>query len=118
MTNFKKPPVYSRPTYAIDYIPSETQDGVFLGSAAFDASIRLNVVLGAELWAAKRHLKIVDSLMAKNIMPTSAKVEAYVPTAEEEKAWAAERDQLIKDKMGPLIEMAKISPSFPAPTHT
>jgi hypothetical protein len=118
MAQFKQPPVYSRPTYAIDFIPCNTiQEGVYLGSPAFDASVRLNVTLGAEMWAARRRLKIVDSLVAKNVMPTASRVEGYTPTPEENKAWAAERDQFIKDHFGALIETAQNSPNF-TPLHT
>lgn len=112
MVEMVKPPTYSRPTYAVDYIPGHTREAVFLGSPAFDAAVRLNVVLGSEAWAAKRRIKIVESLVAKNIMPTAAKIEAYVPTAEETAAWSAERDQFIKDSYDPLLEVAKVSPSF------
>ncbi len=110
MVEMVKPPSYSRPTYAVDYIPGHTREGVFLGSPAFDAAVRLNVVLGSEAWAAKRRLKIVESFVARNVMPTAAKIEAYVPTADEEKAWMAERDQFIKETYGPLIEVAQASP--------
>jgi hypothetical protein len=110
MVEMKKPVDYPRPSYTVDYIPGNTRSGVFLGSPAFDASIKLNVVLGAEAWAAKRRLKIVDSLVARNIMPTVERVEAYVPSAEEEKAWNAERDQMVKTAFGPLIDMAQVSP--------
>lgn len=109
MVDMKKPPAYSRPTYAIDFIPSNTHDSVFLGSPAFDHAVRVNIVLGSEAWVAKRRLKIVESLVARNIMPTAARIEAYVPTAEETKAWSAERDQFIRDNFGPAITAAQIS---------
>lgn len=110
MVDMKKPPAYSRPTYAIDFIPANTHDSVFLGSPAFDHAIRLNIVLGSEAWVAKRRLKIVESLVAKNIMPTAARIEAYVPTDAENKAWSTERNQFIKDNFGPLIAASEISP--------
>jgi hypothetical protein len=115
MVELVKPPSYSRPTYAVDYIPGDTRQGVFLGSPAFDASVRLSVVMGSEAWAAKRRLKIVESIVAKNIVPTAARIEAYIPTADEEKAWSAERDQFIKDHFTGLIAAAQISPPIQKP---
>jgi hypothetical protein len=112
MVEMKKPVEYSRPTYTVDYIPGNTRSGVFMGSPAFDASIKLNVVLGAEAWAAKRRLRIVESLVASNVMPTADRIEAYVPTPEEDKAWNAERDQMVKASFGPLVAMAQVSPAL------
>jgi hypothetical protein len=117
MVELVKPAPYSRPTYAVDFIPGHTREGVFLGSPAFDATVHLSVVLGSEAWAAKRRLKIVESLVAKNVMPTAARIEAYMPTADEEKAWTAERDQFIKDRYTNLIEVAAVSPPIDA-KHT
>jgi hypothetical protein len=112
MVEMVKPPVYARPSYTVDFIPGHTRSGVFLGSPAFDASIKLNVVLGSEAWAAKRRVRIMESLVAQNIMPTADRVEAYVPTAEENKAWNAERDELVKSSFGPLIAAAQVSPQL------
>jgi hypothetical protein len=36
-------------------------------------------------------------------------IESYLPTPEQEKAWAAERDLMIKNAFGPFI--APITPS-------
>jgi hypothetical protein len=45
-------------------------------------------------------------------MPTADRIEAYVPTPEEDKAWNAERDQMVKESFGPLVAMAQISPEL------
>jgi hypothetical protein len=93
----------SRPTYAVDFIPTSTRNGVFLGNPVIDNMMHAIIALGAEVWADKRRLKIIESLLEAKIEVTRASIEAYMPTPEQEKAWAAERDLMIKSTFGALV---------------
>ena len=91
----------NRPTHTVDFIPA--QDGrhvSFMGNPVIDNLMHTVVVLGTELWAVKRRGKIVESLLAQKKHVTPEAIEAYRPTPEEEKAWAADRDARIKAAYG------------------
>jgi hypothetical protein len=91
----------NRPTHTVDFIPTEDGRHVsFLGNPVLDNLIHTVIALGTELWAVKRRNKIVESLLAAKKPVTREAIEAYVPTPEEEKAWQAERDAMIKATYG------------------
>jgi hypothetical protein len=96
----------SRPTYTVEFIPSTTRAAVFLGNPVLDSMMHSILALGAEVWADKRRLKIIESLLASKREVTFESIEAYVPTPEQEKAWAAERDLMIKSTFGGLLSIA------------
>jgi hypothetical protein len=105
-----------RPTYTVDFIPGDTRNSVFLGNPLLDGMVTSLLALGAEVWAGKRRLKVIESLMAAKREVTPAAIEAYVPTPEEERAWEAERDQLVKLFFGSLLIKGDTPPDFiPAP---
>jgi len=93
----------ARPTYTVDFIPSTTRNAVFLGNPVLDNMMHSIIALGAEVWADKRRLKIIEALLASKRDVTLESIEAYVPTPEQEKAWAAERDLMIKSTFGALL---------------
>ena len=87
--------------HTTDYV--HTEDGrahAFLGNPVLDSLVNAVVALGAELWAMKRRSKIVESLAAAKRLPTAEAIEHYLPTPEEEAAWAAERREMIKMTYG------------------
>ena len=92
-----------KPTHTVDFIPSQTRNAVFLGSPVLDGMMHAILALGAEMWADKRRLKIIESLLSAKRDVTFESIEAYVPTPEQEKAWTAERDQMIKTTFGSLV---------------
>jgi hypothetical protein len=85
------------------FIPSETRDAVFLGNPVLDNMMHAILALGAEVWAGRRRLKVVESLLAAKQPVTPEAIEAYVPTPDQEKAWQAERDQMIQLSFGALV---------------
>jgi len=98
-----------RPTYTVEFIPSATRNAVFLGNPTLDGMMHAILAIGAEVWADKRRLKIIESLMTAKREVNFDSIESYLPTPEQEKAWAAERDLMIKNAFGPFI--APIIPS-------
>jgi hypothetical protein len=89
--------------YATDFIPSQTREAVFLGNPVLDKMMDAILALGAEVWADKRRLKVIESLLAAKQPVTAETIEAYVPTAEQLKAWAEERDTMIQLAFGGLV---------------
>ena len=91
----------NRPTYTVEAIPSDITNSVFLGNPALDNVMSCIIAMSAEMWATKRRMKVLESLLAKKGV-TPEMIEGYVPTAEEAAAWEKERDRFISLAMGPL----------------
>jgi len=91
----------NRPTYAVDAIPSDIRNGVFLGNPALDNVVTCLIAFGAEVWATKRRMKVLEALMSKAGV-THDMIEKYVPTAAETSEWEKERDRFIELTLGPL----------------
>ena len=89
-----------RKTYTHDFFKSDTDQAVFLGNPLMDDMMTTLVALGAEVWASRRRVRIIEFLMEKKGAVTKDMVEAYVPTAEEEAELQAERDAFIKIAYG------------------
>jgi hypothetical protein len=88
-------------TFAVQAIPSDVKNGVFLGNSVLDNVVSCLIATNTELWATKRRLKVVEALMAKNGV-TAEMVEKYVPTAQEVAAWEKDRDRFIELTLGYL----------------
>jgi hypothetical protein len=85
-----------RETYAVDFTAADTDRAVFFGDAALDNLFTAVTVLGAEVWALRRRAKITEKLLQeKKGAVTIEMIEKYVPTAEENAAWARERSELV-----------------------
>lgn len=91
----------ARPTHTVEAIPSDVNTGVFLGNTALDNVVSCVVAMGAELWATKRRLLVMEAVMQSRGI-TAEMVEKYVPTAEQVAAWQKERDRYIDLTLGPL----------------
>jgi hypothetical protein len=96
-------PESKRPTYAVEAIPSDIKNGLFLGNAALDNVVSCVIAMGAELWSTKRRLKVMEALMSKNGI-TQEMIEKYVPTEAERVEWESERDRFVDLTLGPLGE--------------
>jgi hypothetical protein len=83
-------------TYAQDYIKSDTDRAVIMGSAVADNLMTGLMALSAEVWSIRRRQKIVESLLAKHGSVTHAMIEEYVPSPAETAAWTGERDAFVK----------------------
>jgi len=95
------PPDSTRPTYAVDAIPSDIRNGVFLGNAALDNVVSCLIAFGAEMWSTKRRLKVLEALMVKAGV-THDMVDKYVPSEAEKVEWEKDRDRFIDLTLGPL----------------
>ena len=91
----------NRPTYTTDAIPSDVKNSLFLGNPALDNLMSCVIAMGAEVWATKRRLHVMQAVMSKHGI-TPEMIEKYVPTAEEAKAWEADRDRFVDLTFGPL----------------
>ena len=89
-----------RPTHTVDFVPGDTLGAVFLGNPILDNMMHTVLALGAELWAAKRRIKVIESLLAAKKDVTPSTIEAYIPSAEQLAEWTAERDLMIKMTYG------------------
>ncbi len=90
-----------RPTYTVEAIPSDVNTGAFLGNTALDNVVSCVVAMGAELWATKRRLLVMEAVMqSRGITPEM--IEKFVPSAAQTAAWEQERDRYIALTLGPL----------------
>lgn len=104
----------AKPTHTTDFIPAiDARHTAFLGNPVIDGLVHTVMALGTELWATKRRGKIVESLLAAGRQVTPAAIEAYVPTPAEEKAWAAERDAMIKATYGSFAQITQVADAPP-----
>jgi len=94
-------PENKRPTYIAEAIPSDVQNGLFLGNSALDNIMSCVISMGAEVWATKRRLHVMEAVMAKKGI-TPAMLEQYVPSEAEQAAWEADRDRFVDVALGPL----------------
>jgi hypothetical protein len=95
-------------TYTSESIKSDTDRAVMLGNAATDNAVSALMALGAEVWAIRRRLKIIESLLVKHAAITAEMIETYVPTAAETARWQSERDAFVKLLFDPFARPADI----------
>lgn len=84
-----------RQTYTVDFIKGDWDKAQYLPDPHVDNLTAVVMGLGTELWAARRRLMVIESLLEKHKLLDSAEIEAYQPTEAEAAAWDAERDDLI-----------------------
>ena len=103
-----------RPTYTAEAIPSDVKNGLFLGNPALDNLMSCMIAMGAEVWATKRRLRVMEAVMAKNGI-TPQMIEQYVPSEAEKAAWEADRDRFVDLTLGPLANEAyrPVGSNFP-----
>lgn len=107
-------PKTDRETFAVDAIPSDTKSSIFLGNPILDNVVSSMIAMGAELWATKRRLKVVEAVMAEKGV-TAEMIEQYTPSEAQNTAWEADRDRFIDMAFGPLANPGtlKVSTEFP-----
>jgi hypothetical protein len=88
-------------TYAVDAIPSDIKNGVFLGNPVSDNLVSCVIALATEVWSTRRRLKVVEAVMAEHGVTPDA-IEKYVPSAEQTAAWEKDRDRFIDLTLGSL----------------
>ncbi|HEY6644443.1 hypothetical protein [Povalibacter sp.] len=95
-------------TYTTDFIKSDLENMTFLGNPHIDALTHSLQALGAEVWTARRRLYVIEALMARKIAVTPESIQAYMPTAEEEQQWKADRDRMIATVNAPFLRSGDV----------
>ncbi len=110
-----------RPTFAADYIKGDFEKAVYLDSVHSDNLMTAFLGLGAEHWALRRRVMVLEKFMAERKVIDPAEVEAYDPTPEEKVAWEAERDDFIERVFSVLTrettEVAGVVPTEKVPAR-
>ena len=83
-------------TRAAPFIAADTDAAVFLGNPHIDNLMSVVIALGAEIWADRQRMKVVERLLETEGKATAAMIEAYVPTDAEKEAWEAERMEMVE----------------------
>lgn len=102
-----EPKVGSHPTYATDFFKADTDEQVWLGSPHLDNLVTVSLALGGEVWATRQRQLIAEKLAEKKIAPTTANIESYQSTPDEDKAWEAQRQEMAKRVYGVLARSLK-----------
>ena len=97
----------THPSYATDFFKADTDEQVWLGSPHLDNLVTVALALGGEVWAARQRQAIAEKLAEKKIPPTTANIEAYKASPEEEKAWEAQRQEMALRVYGTLARSLK-----------
>lgn len=104
----------NRKTYAADYFKGDYEKAVYLDSVHADNLMTAFLGLGAEHWALRRRVMVLEKFMREAKVIDPALVEAYEPTPEEKVVWEAERDDFIERTFAVLTrETAVISGAVP-----
>ena len=84
-----------RPTYAAPFIKGDWDKAVYLDSVHADNLMTAFLSLGAEFWAMRRRMMVLEKFLGEKRVVSLAALEAYEPTAQEKVAWDADRDDYI-----------------------
>ncbi|MCY3988293.1 MAG: hypothetical protein OXF94_06825 [Gammaproteobacteria bacterium] len=90
------------PGYTADFIKSDTDRATFMKDPAMDHLMAALVSVSTEIWAQARRMKIMERLLEDHGKVTREMIEGYMPSAEEEASWRAERDRFIERTFGSL----------------
>ncbi len=84
-----------RPTYAVPFIKGDWDRAVYTDSPHIDNLMSAFLGMGAEHWALKRRMMVLEQFLKDKKVIDLAKVEAYDPPPEVQVAWEKERDDYI-----------------------
>lgn len=88
-------------TYTTDFLAYDIEKVDFFDHPAIDALVTSIVAMGSEVWSAQRRIKVLESVLTGQGISLDL-VNQYQPTADEETAWRAQRDDFIKRVYGSL----------------
>jgi len=91
-----------RPTYTSDFIVGDVEKAVFLGNPILDNMLTTILAINAETWANRRRAMVLERVLVEKGV-TQEMIEGYVPSAEEEAQWQAERNRFIDMTLSPMI---------------
>lgn len=87
-----------RKTYTTNVYKTDVEEVSFLGHPHIDNLAMAVVAIGAELWSTRKRLLVLESVIDSENL--HEKVERYVPSAEEDARWSAERKEMIERLYG------------------
>lgn len=85
----------TRETYTAEHLKGDWDKAVYLDSLHADNLMSALTAFGAEFWALKRRVMVIEKLMDDKKMVSREMVEAYQPEGAELAAWDAARDDFI-----------------------
>ncbi len=85
-----------RRTKAAPFIAADTDSAVFLGNPHIDNLMSVVIALGAEIWAERQRMRVIERLLETEGKVTSGMIEAYAPSEAEKEGWEAERMAMVE----------------------
>ena len=85
----------NKTTHTVDFFKSDTDRGVLLKDAITDNIVSVLINMGAEMWAYRRRMLVMEQLRSEKGGITTDMIEKYVPSPELLKSWDSERDRFI-----------------------
>ena len=98
-----------------DFIKGDSDNMVMMGHPAVDELIQVVIALGAEVWSGQQRMKIMEKLLATEGKVTPEMIEAYVPTAEEDAQWAADRKAMLDRVYSVMARTTAAAAPFASP---
>lgn len=87
-----------------DFIRSDSASAAYLGVHHVDQLATAFLNLGAEFWTMRRRMLVLEKFLSDKGVYDPAALEAYEPTAEEQRVWEAQRDAFIRRTFGVLTQ--------------
>jgi hypothetical protein len=85
-----------RPTYATEFIKGDWDKAVYLDNPHVDNLMTAFLGLGAEHWALRRRVMVIEKFLEQKKISSPEVIDAYVPTGDEKVAWEKDRDEFIE----------------------
>jgi hypothetical protein len=92
-----------RETYAARAMPYDFGEVEMLGNPALDKVVTCMVAMASEMWATKRRLLVVESLLEQKGISSEA-VSTFVASEQQQASWEEERDRFIDLALSPLSD--------------
>ena len=86
---------YDRPTFASDFIKSDSDRAVFFDNPAMDNMMTTVIALGAEVWTVRRRMKVLEALLEDKGIDEEM-IESYMPSKDRIADWQEDRDAFVK----------------------
>ena len=101
------------PQFHTDFIKADVDQASFMGNMALDNMMNTMMALGAEVWAHRRRMLVIERLLEVNGAVTRSDIEGYVPSPEEQESWQADRDAFIERTFGFMARAGDLKLSSP-----
>lgn len=85
-----------RPTYATEFIKGDWDKAVYLDNPHVDNLMTAFLGLGAEHWALRRRVMVIEKFLEQEKIASPAVIDSYTPTVAEKIAWEKDRDEFIE----------------------